>query len=85
MNVEGCPFIDNGEGFPTPDSVRSALNMYQLGALADTTASFRGEADSMVGLIARCRIEDLTKNWPKGFIAQVIGVAAQAGQQGSET
>lgn len=75
------PFVDNGEGFPTPDSVRAALGMFSLGRLADMPVSYMDHQGSMVDLITRCRIERLTENWPKSFIAQVIGAASQAGQQ----
>ena len=75
------PFIDNGEGFPTPDSVRDALRMFSMDRLADIPANYMGQEGSMVELITRCRIERLTENWPKDFIAQVIGSAAQAGQE----
>lgn len=74
------PFVDNGEGFPTPDSVRAALGMFSLDRLADIPVSYMDKKGSMVDLITRCRIERLTENWPKGFIAQVIG-AASADQQ----
>jgi hypothetical protein len=75
------PFIDDGNGFPTPDSVRTALDLFKLDRLADVPISFRGEDGSMVDLVSHCRIEHLTENWPKGFIGQVIGIASQAGQQ----
>lgn len=75
------PFIDNGEGFPTPDSVRTALGMFSLDELADIPIRFKGEEGSMIDLVAQCQIEHLTRNWPKGFIAQVIGSATQAAQQ----
>ena len=75
------PFVDNGSGFPEPDSVKQALNMYNLDKLANLTVSYRGQEGSMVDLIARCRIEHLTQDWPRGFIAQVIGAAAEAARQ----
>jgi hypothetical protein len=80
MAEVGHPFIDNGEGFPTPDSVRQALGMFSLSPLADIAVNFRGQEGSMVDLVAQCQIGHLTENWPKGFIAQVIGAASQAGQ-----
>ena len=75
------PFIDNGKGFPTGESVRKALDDYKLGVLADTAITFRGEKGSVADLIAQCKIEHLTQDWPKGFISKVIGAAAQAGQK----
>lgn len=78
------PFIDNGEGFPTADSIREVLGMFSLDRLTDIPVSYNGREGTMVDLIAHCRIERLTENWPKGFISQVIGVASQAGQPNSE-
>lgn len=83
MTEAGHPFIDNGEGFPTPDSVRQALGMFSLDRLADIPVNYRGQEGSMIDLIAKCRIDRLTENWPKDFIAQVVGSASQAGRQGS--
>lgn len=81
MVVADHPFVDAGEGFPTIDSVRMALGMFQLDTLADITVEFRGQPGSMVELIAKCRIERLVDNWPKDFIGQVIGAASQAAQE----
>lgn len=78
------PFVDSGEGFPTGKSVRQALGMFSLDRLADIPVSYMGQEGSMVDLISRCRIERLVENWPKGFIAQVVGAASQAGQQSGE-
>jgi hypothetical protein len=75
------PFIDNGEGYPTPESVHVALGMFSMGALAEVPVSYGGHRGSMTELITRCRIERLTENWPKGFIGQVVGAASQAAAQ----
>lgn len=75
------PFVDNGEGYPTSNSVREALDMFDLGALADVPVHFRGQDGTMVDLVTQCRINRLVEDWPKGFIGQVVGGAAQAGQQ----
>lgn len=76
------PFIDNGEGFPTPDSVREALGMFRLDSLSDITVrSHTGEEGTMVDLITDCRIKRLVENWPKDFIAHVMGAASQASQE----
>jgi len=80
MTEVSHPFVDNGEGFPTSGSVRQALGMFSLGALADTPVRFRGQQGPLVDLISQCRIDNLTQNWPKDFIAQVVGAASQAGQ-----
>lgn len=81
MNAEKIPpFVDSGNGLPTPDSVRQALTMFGLDRLADINVRYADHEGSMTDLIARCRIERLTQNWPKGFIAQVIGSASEAGQ-----
>jgi hypothetical protein len=74
------PFKDSGNGCPTSESVRTALGMFSLGSLADTSVNFRGQAGPMVELITHCKIEQLVTNWPKDFIAQVIGAASQASQ-----
>ena len=74
------PFEDNGEGFPTADSVYKALGMFSMESLADTRINYRGQEGTMVGLITQCQIERLVENWPGGFIAQVVGAATQAGQ-----
>jgi hypothetical protein len=79
------PFIDNGEGLPTSDSVVEALGMFGLDRLADLPVRYGEHAGTMVDLIARCRIERLTQNWPKGFITQVIGTATQAGEESPES
>lgn len=81
MLETGHPFVDNGNGFPTPESVSTALNICRLGALADRSVTFRGEEGTMVDLIVKCRIEHLTENWPRSFIGRIVGIAAQAGQQ----
>lgn len=75
------PFIDDGKGFPTPDSARQAFNMFSLDRIADIQGSYMGQRSSMVELVTRCRIERLVENWPKAFIAQVMGAASQAGQE----
>jgi hypothetical protein len=80
MSEGAHPFVDNGEGFPTSESVSAALEMFNLGALAEVQVSFRGHPGSMVELITHCKIDRLTENWPNGFVAQVIGSAAQAGE-----
>jgi len=80
------PFLNvNGgsEGFPTPDSVLTALEMFNLGALADVPVEYADQKGTMVELITQCRIEHLTRNWPKGFIGQVMGIAAQSVGQSS--
>ena len=74
------PFIDNGLGYPTQESVRDALGAVSMGALADVPVQFRGEKGSMVDVIAKCPIEHLVDGWPKNFVARVIGVATQAAQ-----
>lgn len=74
------PFVDSGNGFPTPESVRTALGMFSLDQLADKPVQYRGHQGSMVDLITHCRIARLTENWPNGFITQVIGSASQAAQ-----
>lgn len=84
MSKANHPFVDNGEGFPTSDSARSALSMFNLDRLADIPVSYKGQEGSMVELLTCCRIERLTENWPKDFIAHVIGSASQAGQQSIE-
>jgi hypothetical protein len=80
MTKADIPFDDNGEGFPTPDSVRTALSQFNLDRLSEVEVSYMGQEGSMVDLISRCQIDRLTQNWPKDFIAQVVGAAAQAGK-----
>jgi hypothetical protein len=79
------PFVDDGEGFPTKDSVRAALNMCKLGVLADKQVEFRGQQGSMIDVIGQCRIERLTENWPAQFMGTVIGAASQASQSRNES
>lgn len=74
------PFVDSGQGYPTPASARAALDMFKMGRLADVPVSSRGSEGTMVDLITRCRIERLTEDWPQGFIGQVVGIATQAAQ-----
>jgi hypothetical protein len=74
------PFVDNGQGYPTPESARAALDLFKMGRLADVPVNFRGHEGSVVDLVARCRIERLTENWPQGFVGQVVGIATQAAQ-----
>lgn len=81
------PFIDNGEGLPTTDSVHRALEATQLSALADVEVSY-GDPEggkhtgTVVDLVGRCRIEHLVTDWPRGFMAHVIGAATQAANEG---
>lgn len=74
--------IDNGEGFPTEDSIRQVLNGFNMGSLSDIPASFRGETGSITELIGRCRIEHLVTDWPRGFIGMVVGIATEAASGG---
>jgi hypothetical protein len=80
MTEVAYPFVDDGEGYPTEDSVREALDMFRLGPLADVQVAFRGQDGSMTELITQCRIERLVEDWPRGFVGQVVGIASQAGQ-----
>lgn len=81
MSYPEHPFVDSGEGFPTAESVREALIVCKLGALADVQVNYRGKSGSMVDLLTQCRIEHLLDNWPMGFASEVYGSAAQAAQQ----
>lgn len=75
------PFIDNGEGFPTPDSARQALTMFKLSPLADMSVVFNEQKGTMTDLITKCKIEHLVTNWPKQFIGMVVGIATDAKQK----
>lgn len=75
------PFDDDGNGYPTPESVREALALFKMDNLAGVPVSFRGEEGTVQELISRCRIEHLTQNWPKGFIGQVVGIVSQQAER----
>jgi hypothetical protein len=85
--VDFSPFVEDKSraGMPTVDSVRDVMGTLNLGSLVDTQVSFMGQEGPMSVLISKCRIERLKEDWPKGFIAQVIGAAAQAAHPGPET
>jgi hypothetical protein len=75
------PFVDKGDGFPTPESVQEALEMFNLGVLAEVRINHMGQEGTTVELISQCRIKHLVSNWPKDFIAQVSVAVKLANQK----
>ena len=74
------PFVDNGSGYPTLESANRALEMFAPSSVMDLNISFRGEQGNVPELITKCKIEDLTKDWPKGFMRNLVALVAEAGK-----
>jgi hypothetical protein len=79
MNPE-IPFVDNGSGYPTLESVNNALDVFGLSSVKDVDTSFRGEEGNVPELITKCKIEHLTKDWPKMFMSYLVAIVSEEGK-----